>query len=159
MFICISASCEFRVLGSWTVSPLRSSAGADLSKMPDQVRKSTRKKAQKQESVDAPPAAREGAITKCFGMYPVLTARKNLAALASLSGGGTGTADVDHVADPAATAQSQLAVQRHRPLQRRARSPRAPAARGGTSPGVTGRKRSMYEPRNGRDRHASHPTT
>jgi ABC-2 type transport system ATP-binding protein len=50
------------------------------------------------------------------GLYPALTARKNLAALAALRGGGSGTQE--------------------------ARARRAAAARGGTSPTVTGREKS-----------------
>jgi ABC-2 type transport system ATP-binding protein len=168
MFICISAECEFRVLGSWTVRSVRSSPGADARNFSDAVRKSARKMTEKQESAEAAPAVRARAITKRFGdvialdgidldvtsgrihgvvgpngagkttllgillglatadsgsleilgvpvrralagpdgvagfvdgpgLYPFLTARRNLVALATLRGRGARTADIDEV--------------------------------------------------------------
>src|SRR5262245_44868720 len=168
MFMCMSIQGEFQVLGSWIVRLLRSTPGGDARHLPDAVRKTTRKTAEKQESGDALLAVRARAISKCFGdvialdgidldvtrgrihgvvgpngagkttllgillglatadsgsleilgapigralagpdgvagfvdgpgLYPSLTARRNLAALAALRGRDARTADIDGV--------------------------------------------------------------
>src|SRR5216683_2607413 len=121
MFICFLVAWELQTVSLRTVSPLGSSPGTDRRYLPYPAWGGRRKRTENQKSMEpllpesmrTHLAVRARGITKCFGdvialdgvagfvdgpgLYPSLTARRNLAALSLLRGQDPRAAAVDEV--------------------------------------------------------------